>query len=50
LDLGETVTIPSLPDMADWNAYEAARNVLVPGLSRALPAKRYSIRNLSKAS
>jgi uncharacterized protein len=43
LDLGETVTIPSLPDVADWNAYEAARRALVPGLSRDLPAKRYSI-------
>jgi hypothetical protein len=25
LDLGETVTIPSLPNIGDWNAYEAAR-------------------------
>jgi short-subunit dehydrogenase len=41
LDLGETVTIPSLPDVADWDAYEAARGVLVPGLSRVLPAERY---------
>jgi uncharacterized protein len=43
LDLGETVTIPSLPDVADWDAYEAARAVLGPGLSRILPAKRYSV-------
>jgi hypothetical protein len=50
LDLGETVTIPSLPDVADWDAYEAARGVLVPGLSRALPATRYSIRSRNKAS
>jgi uncharacterized protein len=48
LDLGETVTIPSLPDAADWDAYEAARAALIPGLSRILPAKRYSIRNLNK--
>lgn len=41
LDLGETVTIPSLPDMADWATYEAAREALVPNLSRALPADRY---------
>lgn len=41
LDLGETVTIPALPDMADWAAYEAARAVLVPNLSRAVPADRY---------
>jgi short-subunit dehydrogenase len=45
LDLGETVTIPSLPDVADWDAYEAARGTLLPSLSRDLPAKRYSIRN-----
>jgi short-subunit dehydrogenase len=50
LDLGETVTIPSLPDVADWDAYEAARGALLPSLSRNLPAERYSIRNLSKAS
>src|SRR3984893_5894111 len=45
LDLGETVTIPSLPDVADWDSYEAARGTLLPSLSRDLPAKRYSIRN-----
>jgi short-subunit dehydrogenase len=50
LDLGETVTIPSLPDMVDWDAFEAARLALTPGLSRDLPAKRYSIRELNKAS
>ena len=30
LDLGELVTIPSLPDAADWDAYEAARRALGP--------------------
>ena len=50
LDLGETVTIPSLPDVGDWDAYEAARGALLPGLSRILPAKRYSIRNLNKGN
>jgi len=50
LDLGETVTIPSLPDVADWDAYETARRGLAPGLSRDFPAKRYGIRNLSKVS
>jgi hypothetical protein len=30
LDHGETVTTPSLPDMADWVAYEAARWHLLP--------------------
>ena len=33
LDSGETVTMPSLPDLADWNAYEAARQRLASGLS-----------------
>jgi uncharacterized protein len=50
LDLGETVTIPSLPDAENWDAYEAARHALAPGLSRDLPAKRYGIRNLNKTS
>jgi short-subunit dehydrogenase len=40
-DLGEFVTVPSLPDSADWNAYEAARQALRPNLSRAKPARRY---------
>jgi short-subunit dehydrogenase len=42
LDQGELVTIPALPDAADWNAYEAARQVLLPNLSHAQPAKRYA--------
>lgn len=41
LDLGERVTIPSLPDAADWEAYEAARQRLMPNLSRSAPAARY---------
>jgi short-subunit dehydrogenase len=42
LDRGETVTIPSLPDIADWEAFEAARHNLFPNLSRSSPATRYS--------
>lgn len=42
LDQGELVTIPSLPDVTDWNAYEAARQTLAPNLSRSLPAARYA--------
>lgn len=38
---GEFVTIPSLPDKADWDAYEAARQTLMPNLSRSAPAARY---------
>jgi short-subunit dehydrogenase len=41
LDNGELVTIPSLPDIADWEAYEHARQVLAPQLSRTTPALRY---------
>jgi hypothetical protein len=38
---GELVTIPSLPDMADWEAYETARQKLIPKLSLSSPAARY---------
>lgn len=41
LDQGESVTIPALPNMADWDAYEAKRAALVPNLSHAMPAHRY---------
>src|SRR2546422_1486936 len=44
LDLGEFATIPSLPDIADWDAFEAARRKLMPHLSRAHPAARYRAR------
>jgi uncharacterized protein len=42
LDQGELVTIPSLPDVADWKAYESARQALMPNLSRSVPAPRYT--------
>lgn len=41
LDAGEPVTIPSLPDISDWEAFEKARQTLVPNLSRSTPANRY---------
>jgi short-subunit dehydrogenase len=41
LDLGEIVTIPSLPDVAQWDVYEAARQAMRGKLSRAEPAARY---------
>ena len=40
-DQGEVFTVPSLPDARDWAAYEAARDKLLPNLSRAEPASRY---------
>lgn len=41
LDDGELVTIPSLPSVADWTAYEAARQRLIPNLSLSVSADRY---------
>ena len=42
-DQGEFITIPSLPDLADWEAYEAARQKLIPKLSLSSPAARYRV-------
>lgn len=42
-DGGELITIPSLPDLADWITFEAARQALVPNLSRTEPAARYGV-------
>lgn len=41
LDLGELVTIPSLPDYGDWQNFEAARQNMIPNLSLSTPATRY---------
>ncbi|MCA0246798.1 MAG: SDR family oxidoreductase [Proteobacteria bacterium] len=41
LDLGEAVTIPSLPEIADWSRFDEARLAMGPNLSRAQPARRY---------
>ena len=43
-DRGELVTIPSLPDVADWQAFEAARDHLQPNLSKPPPAARYGVK------
>jgi short-subunit dehydrogenase len=43
LDRGETVTIPSLPDISEWEAYEAARQKMIPNLSLSSPAARYGV-------
>lgn len=45
LDQGERVTIPSLPDIADWTDFKTARAALGPNLSRRFPAERYGSRN-----
>jgi len=42
-DAGEDVTIPSLPERADWDAFNAARARLAPNLSRRHAAARYRV-------
>lgn len=42
LDLGETVTIPSLPDMQEWDALNTMRLDLAPLLSLKHAASRYT--------
>jgi len=41
LDMGERVTIPSLPNAQELADVEAARLKLAPNLSWAHPAERY---------
>ncbi|WP_186124818.1 SDR family NAD(P)-dependent oxidoreductase [Burkholderia gladioli] len=42
-DRGELITIPSLHDIAQWDAYEAARRNMAPHLSSKHPATRYLV-------
>jgi uncharacterized protein len=41
LDMGEPVTIPSLPEIADWSRFNDARLAVGPNLSLAHAARRY---------
>lgn len=41
LDRKELVTIPPVPDVAAWDAFEQARGVLAAGFSNSEPAARY---------
>jgi short-subunit dehydrogenase len=43
LDAGEIITLPALPEAAQWDEFEAARRALAPHLSRTIPAARYGI-------
>jgi short-subunit dehydrogenase len=43
LDQGELVTILSLPDVENWEAFVAARKALRPNLSLSQPAARYTV-------
>jgi len=45
LDQGEVITIPSLPDSAEWDAFERARRAMSGRLSAAVPAARYGIKH-----
>jgi short-subunit dehydrogenase len=40
-DQGERITLPSLPDVGDWQRFLKAREDLQPNLSRKHPAARY---------
>ena len=50
LDRGEVVTIPSLPDKAEWDHFDAARRAMAHRLSSALPAPRYRVTHAGRAS
>ena len=43
LDLGETVTIPSLADKSEWDRHETARLAMTDKLSSSIPAPRYNL-------
>jgi short-subunit dehydrogenase len=43
-DRGELVTIPALPEVADWERFDSARVALGPNLSRQHAAARYGVR------
>jgi uncharacterized protein len=42
-DQGEFVTAPSLPDRAQWDAFDQARQALFQNLSRSAAAARYGV-------
>src|SRR5450631_1877600 len=48
-DQGETVTIPSLPNKAEWDAFDAARRAMSARLSSAVPAHRYNTKHPQSA-
>ena len=49
LDQGEVVTIPALPDKAEWDRFEAARRAMSGRLSSAVPAPRYNTKLSAQA-
>jgi short-subunit dehydrogenase len=49
LDQGEIVTIPALPDLAEWDKFEAARRAMSTRLSSTAPAARYKVEHRQTA-
>ncbi len=49
LDQGEVITIPALPDVGEWSAYEAARVEMGKRLTSSAPAARYGVQNSAAA-
>jgi len=43
-DRREAVTLPSLPDVQQWEAFNTARQAMLPNFANAHAAARYSIR------
>jgi short-subunit dehydrogenase len=41
-DRREAITIPSLPDLAQWEAFSAARQAMVPNFRQVHAAARYT--------
>ena len=50
LDQGEQVTIPALPDLAEWDAFDAARRAMSGRLSSTAPAARYRANEVDTAA
>jgi short-subunit dehydrogenase len=50
LDLDEIVTIPSLPNQAEWDRYEEARRVMSGKISSAIAAPRYNLHQHQRLS
>lgn len=40
-DRGEVITIPPLPDAGQWDAYQTARQAMIPGFANIHPGARY---------
>lgn len=50
LDLGEAVTIPSLPSQIEWDRFDEARRTMSGKLSSSIPAPRYNARQSGRLS